>query len=328
MSMAFALHNDLQVMMSGWGAILLLVAGGFEVISGRMTFGALAVFYFGAGMLYGLMGSLLGAAAEVAGGQQSLRHVATLTEAAALRTGGCATIRFQGGFGLEGVIFDYAGTRVLNGVDLVIPAGARVAIIGANGSGKSTLLGVMLGLLRPAAGVVRADGQDCAAMDLPAFRRQIGVVLQHPSFFHGTVRENIAYGVPEADDAAIAEAVALAGAGELIASLSGGYDALLGEGGATLSGGETQRLAIARALLRRPRALVLDEPTNHLDVNAVCQLIDTFAHLTPRPTVVLVSHDARVLEIVDATYRLEGGSLHKMVRHEPARGAAPTAAGA
>jgi ABC-type bacteriocin/lantibiotic exporter with double-glycine peptidase domain len=216
----------------------------------------------------------------------------------------------------------------LNGVDLVIPAGARVAIIGANGSGKSTLLGVMLGLLRPAAGVVRADGQDCAAMDLPAFRRQIGVVLQHPSFFHGTVRENIAYGVPEADDAAIAEAVALAGAGELIASLSGGYDALLGEGGATLSGGETQRLAIARALLRRPRALVLDEPTNHLDVNAVCQLIDTFAHLTPRPTVVLVSHDARVLEIVDATYRLEGGSLHKMVRHEPARGAAPTAAGA
>ena len=114
----------------------------------------------------------------------------------------------------------------------------------------------------------------------------------------------------------------------MIASLSGGYDALLGEGGATLSGGETQRLAIARALLRRPRALVLDEPTNHLDVNAVCQLIDTFAHLTPRPTVVLVSHDARVLEIVDATYRLEGGSLHKMVRHEPARGAAPTAAGA
>jgi ABC-type multidrug transport system fused ATPase/permease subunit len=328
MSMAFALHNDLQTMMSGWGAILLLVAGGFEVIAGRMTYGSLAVFYFGAGMLYGLMASLLGAAAEVAGGQQSLQHVATLIAATVPPGGGATIFRLQGGFELERVVFAVDGNRVLNGVDLIIPAGARVAIIGANGAGKSTLLALLLGVLRPTEGWVRADGRDFADIDLPALRRQIGVVLQQPGIFRGTVRENIVYGVPEADDAAVAEAVSLAGADELIASLSGGFDAMLGEGGATLSGGEAQRLAIARALLRRPRVLVLDEPTNHLDVVAVRRLIDTVARLAGNPTVVLVSHDARLLELVEVTYRLEGGRLHAMPRHEPARGTAPTTAGA
>jgi ABC-type bacteriocin/lantibiotic exporter with double-glycine peptidase domain len=282
-----------------------------------MTFGALAVFYFGAGLLYGFVGSLLGAAAVIAGGHQSFQHIgALINEPVARKDGGSRPIRFQGEFILEHVNFAYGATAALEGVSLTIPAGSRVAIIGDNGSGKSTLLSVLLGLSAPTAGRVRADRFDYDCIDLPAFRRQIGVVLQQPAFFQGTVRENIAYGVPEANDSAVAEAVALAGARALIESLPCGYQTMLGEGGATLSGGEVQRLAIARALLRRPKALILDEPTNHLDVHAVRQLLDTFEGLPHKPTVVLVSHDMRVLQIVETTYVLERGRLRELERHE------------
>ena len=145
--------------------------------------------------------------------------------------------------------------------------------------------------------------------------------MQRPSFFHGTVRENITYGVPEASEIDLVRAVKLAGAEEVIAALPAGYGTIVGQSGVALSGGECQRLAIARALLRRPKALILDEPTNHLDVSAVRELLQTLRRLEAQPTILLVSHDARILEFAERTYMLEGGTLAEV----PTAGISPPA---
>ena len=322
MSMAYALHGQLQTTIAGIAGIALLVLGGNEVIEGRMTIGSLAEFYFGAGMLYGFIGSYLGGAAEVAGGRQAITNVAELLDAEVPEPyGGSEKIDFKGRLALEEVSFAYRSTPVLKAVNLELPSGARVAIIGANGSGKTTLLNILLGLVRPTTGRALADGHLFDSIDLQDLRRKIGIVMQRPNFFHGTVRENINYGVPEASEIDLVRAVKLAGAEEVIAALPAGYGTIVGQSGVALSGGECQRLAIARALLRRPKALILDEPTNHLDVSAVRELLQTLRRLEAQPTILLVSHDARILEFAEQTYMLEGGTLVGM----PTAGISPPA---
>jgi ABC-type bacteriocin/lantibiotic exporter with double-glycine peptidase domain len=313
MSMAYALHGQLQLTIAGVAGVALLVLGGIEVIEGRMSLGSLAEFYFGAGMLYGFVGTYLGGAAEVAGGRQALANVAELldSEMPALY-GGNERIAFTGRFSLEGVSFAYRAASILEAVSLEIPSGAHVAIIGANGSGKTTLLNILLGLVRPTTGRALADGHAYDSIDLQDLRRKIGVVVQRPSFFHGTISENITYGIPEASEIDIVRAVRLAGAEEVIAALPDGYGTIVGQSGVTLSGGGCQRLAIARALLRRPKALILDEPTNHLDVAAVRELLQTLRRLEEQPTILLVSHDTRILEFAERTYMLENGRLAEL----------------
>jgi ATP-binding cassette, subfamily B, bacterial len=313
MSMAYALHGQLQLTIAGVAGVALLVLGGIEVIEGWMSLGSLAEFYFGAGMLYGFVGTYLGGAAEVAGGRQALANVAELldSEMPALY-GGNERIAFTGRFSLEGVSFAYRAASILEAGSLEIPSGARVAIIGANGSGKTTLLNILLGLVRPTTGRALADGHAYDSIELQDLRRKIGVVVQRPSFFHGTISENITYGIPEASEIDIVRAVRLAGAEEVIAALPDGYGTIVGQSGVTLSGGECQRLAIARALLRRTKALILDEPTNHLDVAAVRELLQTLRRLEEQPTILLVSHDARILEFAERTYMLENGRLAEL----------------
>ena len=284
-----------------------------EVIEGRITLGSLAEFYFGAGMLYSFVGSYVGSAAEVAGGRQAIANVAELLGAEMPDPyGGAEKIDFKGRLSLEDVSFAYRSEPILEAVSLEIPLGARVAIVGANGSGKTTLLNILLGLVQPTTGRALADGHLFDSIDLHDLRRNIGIVMQRPSFFHGTIKENITYGVPGASEIDLVRAVRLAGAEEVIAALSDGYATIVGQNGVAISGGECQRLAIARALLRRPKALILDEPTNHLDVTAVRELLQTLRRLEEQPTILLVSHDVRILEFAERTYMLEGGRLTEL----------------
>lgn len=310
MSMAYALHGQLQTTVASAAGIALLVLGGIEVIDGRMTIGSLAAFYFGAGMLFTVVGTWLGGAADVAGGTRAMANVAELlaAETPPAYTGE-RRIAFEGAFALEGVTFEYDDVPTLRGIDIEIPAGARVAIVGPNGSGKSTLLNILVGIVRPKAGRALADGLPYDQLDMTSLRRQIGIVGQKPAFFYGTVRENITYGAPDATDGQIDDAVRMAGASRIVAALPNGYETQIGQNGVTLSGGECQRLAIARALLRKPRALILDEPTNHLDVESVIDLVTTLKKLPHAPTVILVSHDPRVIDFAEITYALEDGRL-------------------
>lgn len=320
MSYRFAVHRQIQSTIVGIGGIALLVFGGAKVALGDMTLGALLSFYLAAMMLNGFASTLLGALPEIVAGNESLRKLREILDGGeGSRYRGNERIDFRGAFALQTVTFAYEETPVLRQVSLQIRAGERVAIVGPNGAGKSTLLNLLLGLTAPHSGSVAADGLAYERLDLSDLRRQIGTVLQRSGTFRGTVRENIAYGSPERTEAEIAQAAALAGAGPLIASLPAGFDAVLGENGVTLSGGEAQRLSIARALLRRPKALILDEPTNHLDVEAVEAILRALREQAQQPTLIIVSHDPRIIALADTVYRLEDGCL----RRETVRESAP-----
>jgi ATP-binding cassette subfamily B protein len=195
---------------------------------------------------------------------------------------------------------------------LEIGTGEHVAITGPNGAGKSTMAHLIAGFYRPRAGLLLADRVEYETLSIPELRRQIGFVPQHPSFFVGTVRENITYGRDATTPEALEAAVRLSHADDVIARLPLGYDTPVGEGGVMLSGGERQRLAIARALLARPRLLILDEPTTHLDAEHVQTVMTDLVSLPDRPTVLMISHDPQVVAQADTVYLLDGGCLQRV----------------
>ncbi len=316
MAWSFAVHGQLQAALVGVIGVALLVAGGLEVIYGAMTLGEFLSFYLGAGLLSQQVLALTRGGADVAAAAVSLETLAELdAEKQAAPYGGMRAIAFTGRLQLRGVTYAYDAEPVLRGVDFDLAPGEHVAIVGPYGSGKTPLLHVLLGLLRPDAGGASADGVPYAELDLDALRRSIGVVMQRATFFHGTIRDNVAYGHEDASDESVRAAARYACADEFIDELPDGWDTLIGDAGMTLSGGECQRLALARALLRRPRLLVLDEPTNHLDAAVVHRILDSLRALPDAPAILVVSHDPRVVSFVGRTYHVQDGRLHTLPLH-------------
>lgn len=200
---------------------------------------------------------------------------------------------------------------LLQQLDLHIQPGKTVAIVGPNGAGKSTLTYLLLGFYQPQAGAIFVDGIPLTTVDIGAFRRQVGVVPQSPLIFHGTMRENITYGMPHASQAAIHWATGLAQLDGFIDTLPAGYETVIGDHGMLLSGGQRQRIALARALLPRPTFLILDEPTNHLDHNAIQQIMHNLRQPTYSPTCLLITHDMTMAAFWDEVYHLKDGRLHR-----------------
>lgn len=200
------------------------------------------------------------------------------------------------------------GEWLLREVDFEIPAGALVAVVGATGAGKTTLIDCALGLLEPSSGTVIADGVPLRAMSCAVWRRGIGYIGQEAVLFSGTLRENVAWGRPQIDDAAVVEALRTARA-DFALRLPGGLDAVIAERGGTLSGGERQRIALARALAGKPRLLVLDEPTSALDPRIENDITTTLTALRRKVTMLLVTHRLRIALEADRVAVLEGGKL-------------------
>ncbi len=191
---------------------------------------------------------------------------------------------------LRGVSFRYRPEMpILREVDLHIAPGTRVAIVGATGAGKSTLVGLLPRFFDPSSGEVLIDGTDARDSKLRSLRQQISMVLQPPLVFPISVRDNIAYGRPEASDAEIEGAARLARIHDLIVTMPSGYDTVLGDN-ATLSEGEKQRLTIARAILRDAPILILDEPTSALDVETEALVIEGIGRLTQNRTTFTIAH--------------------------------------
>jgi ATP-binding cassette subfamily B protein len=221
---------------------------------------------------------------------------------------GTRSIDFDGSLELDGVSFGYEARSVLENVDLHIAPGERVAIVGPNGAGKSTLVSLLLGLYRPDAGRVLAGGIPFDELDMGRLRRAIGVVLQDPVIFPGTVRDNIAYGRPDASDDEVRRAAAWATA-DFVEALPDGYATRVGDEGVRLSGGQRQRIAIARALLSCPALLILDEPTTHLDDAAINRLLENLRELPGSPTVIAVSHDPETELWADRVVHVRDGRI-------------------
>ena len=218
--------------------------------------------------------------------------------------------RLKGEIVFEGVSFDYGdGKDVLRQVSFAGSPGQRVALVGASGAGKSTIVSLILRLYEPQEGRILIDGVDIRQYRRDSLRRQIGLVLQQSILFGATIRENIAYGSPEASLDRIVAAARAANADEFIRELEDGYDTVIGERGATLSGGQRQRIAIARALIRDAPILILDEPMTGLDVESEGKVREALDRLMAGKTSLMITHDLPSIADADLVLLLEEGRI-------------------
>ncbi|MGM0913100.1 MAG: ABC transporter ATP-binding protein [Pseudomonadota bacterium] len=223
----------------------------------------------------------------------------------------------RGEVSFESVSFRYAASEVgVENVSLEVPAGHTLALVGATGSGKSTLIKLLLRFYDPDAGRVLIDGQPIEAVSLASLRGAIGLVSQDVYLFEGTVRDNIAYGKPEADEADVVEAARTAEAWEFIQALPLGLDTPVGERGVRLSGGQRQRLSLARALLKDPSILVLDEATSAVDNETEAAIQRSLRRIGHGRTVIMIAHRLSTIVHADEIVVIEGGRVAERGTHD------------
>jgi ATP-binding cassette subfamily C protein CydD len=216
----------------------------------------------------------------------------------------------------EGVDFAHApGRPALTGLNLQIAAGSTLAVVGDSGAGKSTLLTLLLGFARPQRGRICINGVDLADLDLERWRQRLAWVPQRPHVFAGNVRDNLRIARADADTPALQRAAAAAGLDAVVAQLPQGWDTLLGEHGHGLSGGQAQRLALARAFLRDAPVLLLDEPTQHLDAAAGAAIDDALARLGHGRTVLTIAHRMQPARAAGAIAVLQAGRVVELGTH-------------
>jgi ATP-binding cassette, subfamily B, heavy metal transporter len=215
------------------------------------------------------------------------------------------------------VDFRYApGREILTGVSFVIAPGEKVAVVGASGSGKSTLVKLLFRFYDCSGGSIRVGGHDVRDLQVQSLRRSIGIVPQDTVLFNDTIRRNIRYGRPEASDAEVDEAIRLAQLEPLIARLPEGADTLVGERGLKLSGGEKQRVAIARTILKRPSMLIFDEATSALDSKTERGILAALSLVSRGHTSLVIAHRLSTIVDADRILVLEHGRIIEAGTHQ------------
>ena len=305
---------------SAAGTAITVLLGAHEVLVGRLTPGELLVFITYVTSLYKPVRDLGRLSAKFSRASVSAQRVAEILDHEpdiADAPDALELKRPAGEIVFENVSFGYgAGRPVFDSLSLRIAAGERVALVGPSGAGKSTLLNLLLRLYEPTAGRVLIDGIDIRRFTRDSLRREIGIVLQDNILFGVSVRENIAYGRPDAPLDAIEAAARSARAHEFIVDLPEGYDTEIGERGATLSGGQRQRLCLARALVKEPAILVMDEPTASIDAVSARLVNEAVARVHRNRTLIVISHEYSDMASYDRILVLQNGRLVESGAHE------------
>ena len=295
------------------GLALVLIFGGYLVIHGHLQVGAILAFSAYITMLqppFQLLGMLimLGQRAKASAGRiyQILDEAPTITD----RPDATALVDCEGDVSFEEVSFAYAdGPEILHDFTLHLRPGETVAMVGRTASGKTTVSRLLPRFYDVTAGALKIDGHDVRELSIASLRSQIGVVLDEPFLFTASLRDNIAYGRPDAALPEIEAAARAAGADRFIAELPDGYDTVVGERGYTLSGGQRQRVAIARTLLVNPPILVLDDATSAVDVQVEQEIHEALRVLMDGRTTLVVAHRLSTIGLADRVVLLDGGRI-------------------
>jgi ATP-binding cassette subfamily B protein len=299
--------------------LVVLWAGGQQVLNGRMSIGSFVMFNTYMGMLVWPMIALGWVVNLMQRGTASLDRINRIfaeQPTIAAPTMPVPLNGMRGEIEFRGVRLDYGAGAALDGVDLKIPAGATVAIVGHTGSGKSTLVNLMPRLMDPTEGTVLLDGIDLRQLDPEELRRQIGFVPQETFLFSATIAENIAFGVESATEEQIRRAAEIAGLADDIEGFPEGYRTMVGERGITLSGGQKQRTAIARAVLRNPRILILDDALSSVDTLTEERILNHLAGMMRGRTVILISHRVSTVRQADSIVVLARGQVVEHGTHD------------
>ncbi|MEU8841037.1 ABC transporter ATP-binding protein [Streptomyces roseus] len=305
------------------GALAVMGLGTWKLAQGQLTLGGLLVFVALLGRLYSPIRDLSQLTNTFYAASASAERIIELldqhpqvaeVEAARARRIG----RARGNVEFRGVSFRYPGTArwALREVSFRVRPGTTLALVGTSGAGKSTVGKLQLRFYDPDEGAVLLDGTDLRELRLSELRENVAVVLQETLVFHGTVRENIAYGRPGASEAEIVAAARAADADGFIRLLPEGYDTIVGQRGRTLSGGQAQRLAIARAMVRDAPVLMLDEPTTGLDAESARRIMEPLRRLMAGRTTVVISHNLLTVRDATSTVVLDRGRVAECGTHE------------
>jgi ATP-binding cassette subfamily B protein len=298
--------------------VVVLWTGGRDVLRGRITIGSFVMFNTYMGTLVWPMIALGWVVNLMQRGSASLSRINQIldeTPTIAPPPDPVAITAIRGEIEFRGVAVDYGSGCALNGVDLRIPAGATVSVVGHTGSGKSTLAGLVPRLMDPTSGAVLVDGVDVRRYDPQELRRHIGFVPQETFLFSATIARNIAFGVESATDEEIRRAAEIAGLAADIEGFPEGYQTMVGERGITLSGGQKQRTAIARAILRNPRILILDDALSSVDTLTEERILTHLAGVMRGRTVILISHRVSTVRQADSIVVLEKGRIAERGTH-------------
>ena len=316
---AWSFFGATVVLLTDVGMLVIWVFGAWHIYRSHITVGVLIGFVAYLSRFYTRLESMsrmVAAVQRAAASTQRIFEILDRVPSVAEPVKPVHPDKLHGRIEFRNIGFRYGSRPVLESVSLDIAAGEMIGLVGPSGAGKTTLVNLLCRFYDVTEGAIAVDGVDIRSFPVEEYRRHIGIVLQEPFLFYGTIAENIAYGRPDASRDVIVAAAKAARAHEFILRLPDGYDSLVGERGQSLSGGERQRIGIARALLIDPRILILDEATSSVDTETEREIQLALENLIRGRTTMAIAHRLSTLRRADRLVVLDRGRISEIGHHE------------